>query len=239
MVDEWSFLSNHGYVLLALARQPDLRIRDIAALVGITERSAQAIVNALVEAGYVERVREGRRNSYLVHGEMPLRHNLAQAHPAAHLIGALTSEVRTSPREITCRAIVLFCTDYRYQEGLRLFLAAQGLLGGSEIVLWPGGGAALRTPDRDVLLRVLEQMARERSPERLLLVAHQDCEAPGIVRPPRSPSVSYRALVRERRAALQALHRLIGLWPELWFMDLRRTRRVVLHAPSGRSRAAT
>lgn len=239
MVDEWSFLSNHGYVLLTLARQPDLRIRDIAALVGITERAAQGIVNALVEAGYVERVREGRRNHYLVHGEMPLRHNLAQAYPAAHLIGALTSEVRTSPREATCRAIVLSCTDYRYQEGLRLFLAAQGLMGGAEIVLWPGGGAALRTPDRDILLRVLEELTGERSPERLLLVAHQDCTAPGIVRPRRSPSVSYRALVRERRTAMQALRRVIGLSPELWFMDLRRTRRVVLHATSGSGRAAT
>jgi hypothetical protein len=236
MVDEWSFLSNHGYVLLALARQPDVRIRDIAALVGITERAAQGIVNALVEAGYVERVREGRRNRYLVHGEMPLRHDLAEAYSAAHLIGALTSEVRTSPREADCRAIVLFCSDYRFQEGLRLFLAAQGLLGGAEIVLWPGGGAALRTSDRDALLRVLEQLARERNPERLLLLAHQDCSAPGISMPPRSPSASYRALVRERRTAMQTLRRRIGLSPELWFIDLRRTRRVVLHAPAGRSR---
>jgi hypothetical protein len=168
---------------------------------------------------------------------MPLRHSLTEAHPAAHLIGALTSEVRTSPREAVCRAIVLSCTDYRYQEGLRLFLAAQGLLGGSEIVLWPGGGAALRTPDRDVLLRVLGELARERSPERLLLVVHQDCTAPGIIRPRRPPSVGYRALVRERRTAMRALRRVIGLPPELWFMDLRRTRRVVLHAPASRAHA--
>src|SRR5438094_4839201 len=237
MADQWSFLSNHGYVLLALARQPDLRLRDVAAIVGITERAAQDIVNSLVGAGYVERVREGRRNRYLVHGEIPLRHGLTEAHPAAHLIGALTSEVRTSPTEAASRAIVVFCTDYRYQEGLRLFLAAQGLQGSSEVLLWPGGGAALRGPDGQVVLRVLEELTRERGPERLLLMAHQDCSAPGIFRQRRNPSASYRALVRERRESMRSLRQLLGLSPELWFMALRRTRRVVLHVPPARALA--
>jgi plasmid maintenance system antidote protein VapI len=234
MAEDWTFLTNHGFMLLALARQPDLRLKDLAAMIGITERSAQEIVNALVAAGYLERVREGRRNRYLVHGEMPLRHGLTQSHPASHLIGALTSEVRTSPRDVTCRGLVLACSDYRFQEGLRQFLAAQGLLGGAEIVLWPGGGASLTGPDRDIVLERVRDLAAERQPERVLMIAHQDCTAQGIFRARRGASRTYRALVRERREAIARLHRVLGVAPEIWYMDLRRARRVVLHESSDR-----
>ena len=70
----WTFLSNHGHVLVAVSRQPDARIRDLAATVGITERSAQLILRDLEEAGYVTRTRVGRRNVYSVHPEGRLRH---------------------------------------------------------------------------------------------------------------------------------------------------------------------
>ncbi|MEO5633091.1 winged helix-turn-helix domain-containing protein [Gaiella sp.] len=72
----WTFLSHHAQVFLCIARDPDVRLRDIAAGVGITERAVQAIVNDLVEAGYVDRTRVGRRNHYAIHPEVPLRHPL-------------------------------------------------------------------------------------------------------------------------------------------------------------------
>jgi DNA-binding MarR family transcriptional regulator len=75
-VTGWTFLSHHAQVFLCIARDADVRLRDIAGGVGITERAVQAIVNDLVEAGYVDRERVGRRNHYSVHPEVPLRHPL-------------------------------------------------------------------------------------------------------------------------------------------------------------------
>ena len=72
----WTFLSHHAHVFLCIAKDPDARLRDIAAGVGITERAVQTIVNDLVEAGYVDRARVGRRNHYATHPEVPLRHPL-------------------------------------------------------------------------------------------------------------------------------------------------------------------
>ena len=69
-VPPFSFLTNHGLVLLCIAHDPRTRIRDMAASVGITERAAQRIVSDLIEAGYVARVREGRRNVYTVEREL-------------------------------------------------------------------------------------------------------------------------------------------------------------------------
>ncbi len=74
----WTFLSNHGHVLVGLAADPDARMRDIAARVGITERAVQAIVRDLEQAGYVVRRRIGRRNSYTIAGEARFRHSLEQ-----------------------------------------------------------------------------------------------------------------------------------------------------------------
>lgn len=66
----FSFLTNHGAVLLCVADDPDVRIREIATTVGITERAAQRIVSDLVDAGYLERIRTGRRNSYTVRRDL-------------------------------------------------------------------------------------------------------------------------------------------------------------------------
>ena len=82
----WTFLSHHSQVLLCIARDPDVRLRDIAAEVGITERAIQAIVNDLVDEGYVERSRIGRRNHYVVHEEVPLRHRLQRDLDAGTLL---------------------------------------------------------------------------------------------------------------------------------------------------------
>jgi DNA-binding IclR family transcriptional regulator len=75
---DYEFLTNHAQVLLCVAHDPGIRLRDIAETVGITERSAHRIVSELVEDGYVVRDRSGRRNVYKVKPELPLHHSLAQ-----------------------------------------------------------------------------------------------------------------------------------------------------------------
>jgi predicted transcriptional regulator len=70
---KWKFLTNHGLALLCIAEDPGVRLRDIADRLGITERAAHRIVAALIESGYVTRERVGRRNSYQVRTEMPVR----------------------------------------------------------------------------------------------------------------------------------------------------------------------
>ncbi len=74
--NQWTFLSNHGHVLVALTRDPAARIRDIASGVGITERAVQQIVADLVEQGYLTKKKVGRRNRYAVLGTTHLRHHL-------------------------------------------------------------------------------------------------------------------------------------------------------------------
>lgn len=73
---EWTFLSNHGHVLVSLARNPDGRMRDVAEAVGITERAVQHIVRDLVEQGYLDKEKVGRRNRYDVVRAAHLRHQL-------------------------------------------------------------------------------------------------------------------------------------------------------------------
>ena len=76
----WTFLTNHAHVLVAISRDPGLRQRDIAALVGITEGAVQRILQELEADGYVDRERVGRRNRYSVHHDLPLRHPLEHPH---------------------------------------------------------------------------------------------------------------------------------------------------------------
>jgi DNA-binding MarR family transcriptional regulator len=71
---EWRFVTNHANVLETIATDPSARLRDVAAIVGITERTVAQIVQDLEEAGYLTRTRVGRRNEYEVHDELPLRH---------------------------------------------------------------------------------------------------------------------------------------------------------------------
>jgi hypothetical protein len=69
---EWNFLTNHARALLCVARDPGVRLRDIAGTVGISERRAFGIVSDLVEAGYLAKDREGRRNRYEIRHHLPL-----------------------------------------------------------------------------------------------------------------------------------------------------------------------
>ena len=72
MVANWTFLTNHARVLLCIAHDPGVRLRDIAASVGITERSAYGIVTDLTEAGYIVKHKDGRRNRYQIQAHLPL-----------------------------------------------------------------------------------------------------------------------------------------------------------------------
>jgi DNA-binding MarR family transcriptional regulator len=85
----WRFVTNHAHVLACIAADPTARLRDIAAAVGITERSVAHIVRDLEEAGYVTTRRDGRRNRYEVHGDLPLRHPRHRHHTVAALIAFL------------------------------------------------------------------------------------------------------------------------------------------------------
>ena len=85
----WTFLTNHTHILLCLARDPELRIRDIAELVGITQRAVQRILVELEEGGALNHTREGRRNRYQVNLDCPLRHPLESAHLLRDVLATL------------------------------------------------------------------------------------------------------------------------------------------------------
>jgi DNA-binding IscR family transcriptional regulator len=85
----WTFLSNHGHVLVQLARSPDQTMRDIAQQVGLTERAVQLIVRDLADEGYITIKHVGRRNSYTLILSLPLRHPAEQDTTVGDLIGLL------------------------------------------------------------------------------------------------------------------------------------------------------
>ena len=85
----WRFLSNHTQVLLCIRRDPNVRFRDLAQMVGITERAAQRIVADLIDSGYVERERIGRRNHYRVNPDIAMRHPAQDGHEIGELLQLL------------------------------------------------------------------------------------------------------------------------------------------------------
>src|ERR1051325_2975288 len=85
----WTFVSNHAQVLLCLAGNPEIRLRDVAAVVGITERATQRILADLLEGGYVARTRGGRRNHYEVDRPRPMRHDAQHGHRIGELLDLL------------------------------------------------------------------------------------------------------------------------------------------------------
>jgi predicted transcriptional regulator len=88
----WDFLTNHAHVLTCVVDDPGIRLRDIAAAVGITERAAHRILSELVEEGYVLRERQGRRNRYQVVADLPLRHPLVKGREVGELLEVLLGE---------------------------------------------------------------------------------------------------------------------------------------------------
>jgi hypothetical protein len=87
----WTFLTNHAHVLVCLATDPGLRVRDIATRVGITERAVVRIVGDLVDAGYVVRRRTGRRNEYVLRLDLPMRHPVEATTPVGALIEVIAA----------------------------------------------------------------------------------------------------------------------------------------------------
>ena len=82
----WTLLTNHGRLLLLVASAPDARLRDLAEQAGITERAAGSIVRDLEDAGYLTRIRTGRRNRYVVHPDRPFRHRAEAGQAVGDLI---------------------------------------------------------------------------------------------------------------------------------------------------------
>ncbi len=87
--ERWTFLTNYGHVLLCIAADPEIRLRDVAGKVGITERAAQRIVADLIEAGYLESTKQGRRNQYRVNAALPLRHPIEEQNHVTALLSLI------------------------------------------------------------------------------------------------------------------------------------------------------
>jgi DNA-binding MarR family transcriptional regulator len=88
----WSFLTNHAQVLLCIAHDPGIRLREIGEAVGITERAAHRIVVELADAGYISRKRSGRRNQYTIRSHLPLPDPLARDQKIGDLLGVLAGQ---------------------------------------------------------------------------------------------------------------------------------------------------
>ncbi|MBD3934129.1 MarR family transcriptional regulator [Streptomyces chumphonensis] len=100
--ESWTFLTNHARVLLCLARDPEARLRDVASVIGITERSVQLIVADLERAGYLTRTRVGRRNRYAIDTGLALRHPNEADHPVGDLLNTFLHR-EDAPQEETGR----------------------------------------------------------------------------------------------------------------------------------------
>lgn len=88
--NQWTLLSNHGHVLVCIANDPHMRLRDVAVNVGITERAVQRIILDLEQANMLSREKEGRRNRYRISAKQPLRHPLEQHHTVGELVEAVS-----------------------------------------------------------------------------------------------------------------------------------------------------
>ncbi len=96
-VTEWNFLTNHARVLLCVAQDPGARLRDMAATLNLTERSVFGIVNDLCAAGYLAKQRDGRRNRYEIHHELPLPET-GHEYTIGQLLELLTGDEAQSTR---------------------------------------------------------------------------------------------------------------------------------------------
>ena len=94
-IPEWTFLSNHAHILICISQQPDIRLSEVADLVGIRERSVHRIVHELSESGYISVSKVGRNNIYEVHLDLPLRHPLEATHSIRAIISPLLKKARS------------------------------------------------------------------------------------------------------------------------------------------------
>jgi hypothetical protein len=223
----WSFLSTHGLALLAIARRPDARLREVAEVVGVTPRAVQSIVNDLVAGGYLERRREGRRNAYRVRGDRAIGDPATADRVIADLVLALVRGPLVGPTgNGRRRALVLACSDHRFQEPTRTLIAATGLLREAEVVLWPGGAASLTGPEGALILDVMARAVGSELPERVALVAHQGCHVPGAFAPAGDAFASARVTNARRRRTIAMVENAFGVRPEIWYLTERGASRV-------------
>jgi hypothetical protein len=96
-VPPWTFLSNHGHVLVCIAQQPDIRLSEIAQRVGIGERAAHRIVHDLIDAAFLTQTRVGRRSLYTVDLDRPLRHPLEADHRLRAIVEPLVGDIAPTP----------------------------------------------------------------------------------------------------------------------------------------------
>jgi len=96
-VNTWSFLTNHARALICIARDPGVRLRDLAETLEITERRAHGIVTDLADAGYVVKEKDGRRNRYLIETHLPLRESISAERTIGEVLGLLV-EADAGPR---------------------------------------------------------------------------------------------------------------------------------------------
>ncbi len=101
--ERWTFLTNHAHVLICLAQSPELRLRDVALQVGVTERAVQRIVADLEEGGYLTRRRAGRQNEYEIAQDQPMRHPV-EAHQAVGALIAMAEPRVSAPAKRAPRA---------------------------------------------------------------------------------------------------------------------------------------
>jgi MarR family len=97
--ESWTLLTGHGHVLVEIYRHPEARIRDISAVVGLTERSVQAIVADLEAAGYLSRARSGRRTQYTVNPESLFRHPAQDGHRVGPFLALLAATGEDGPTD--------------------------------------------------------------------------------------------------------------------------------------------
>jgi hypothetical protein len=101
-VGEWSFFTNHARVLICIARDPGIRLRDLATTIDVTERSAYGIVTDLVNAGYVVKDKDGRRNRYQVEAQLPLPESVGRERTIGEVLGLLVDvDARRRPTQPT------------------------------------------------------------------------------------------------------------------------------------------
>jgi DNA-binding transcriptional ArsR family regulator len=101
-VGEWTFFTNHARGLICIARDPGIRLRDLAVALDVTERSAYGIVSDLAGAGYVVKEKDGRRNRYRVEGQLPLPESIVRERTIGDVLGLLVDvDARRRPRQPT------------------------------------------------------------------------------------------------------------------------------------------
>ena len=92
MSGRWTVLSNHGLALVCVARDPGIRLRDLADCMGVSDRTAFGVVDELIESGYLRRYKEGNRNRYEIDPEAPMRHPIIEDHWVGELLAVFVPE---------------------------------------------------------------------------------------------------------------------------------------------------